>query len=125
MVSHRFTVFDTFRFFSAIQPIEELSQAGPLHGAHLDTLPGVQLRADIKVEAWSGLAIWSSGIEVDHVVHTSTATVDDPVVSIEGRLVAQDGVEPGSRGHALHLVGKGLEFRAAASRRQLAYSSGE
>lgn len=93
-----------------------LSQKRPLHGPHPHALPGIKLGPHIEIEARPALAVGSSGVEIDHVVDAGAAAVDDPVVAVKGGAIAEDGVDAGGRGHAVHFVGEGFEFRAAASR---------
>lgn len=92
-----------------------LGQERPLRSPHLHALPRIQLWPHIEIEARPRLAIGASSVEVDHVLNPRAAAVDDPVVSVERRRVAQDGVDTGRGRHAVHLVGEGFELGAAAS----------
>lgn len=88
----------------------------PPQSSHLDALPRIQLWPHIEIEARpaSGTA-GAAGVEVDHVVDAGAAAVNDPVVAVKGRGVAEDGVYAGGWGHALAFVGEGGEFGAVAS----------
>lgn len=88
----------------------------PPQSPHLDALPRIQLRPHIEIETRpASSAARSARVKVDHVVDAGAAAVDDPVMAIKGRGVAEDGVEAGGWGHALAFVGKGGEFGAATS----------
>lgn len=93
-----------------------LCKPSPLPSPHLHTLPRIQLRPHIEVETRpSSSATRPAGVKVNHVVDAGAAAVNDPVVAVEGRGVAEDGVYAGGGGHAFAFVGEGGEFGAAAS----------
>lgn len=88
----------------------------PPHSSHLHSLPRIQLRPHVEIEARSASgATRSAGVEIDHVVDTGAAAVDDPVMTVKRRGVAEDGVDAGGWGHALAFVSEGGEFGAATS----------
>ena len=82
------------------------SQSPELFNSHLDSLPAVELWAYVKVEVErpARLALILAGVEVDDIVNVGAATVDNPVVSVEGLGVAQDRVEACSRSQFLGLA---------------------
>jgi hypothetical protein len=103
---------------------ESKSQTPVFFKSHLDAFPGVELGADVEVEvegfAW--LALVLAGVKVDDIVDVSAAAVDDPVVSVKGLRVAQDGVEACSGSQCLGLAHEGNETRTATSGKQLSSS---
>jgi hypothetical protein len=100
------------------------SQTPVFFESHLDAFPGVEFGADVEVEvegfAW--LALVLAGVKVDDIVDVGAAAVDDPVVSVEGLGVAQDGVEACSGSQCLGLAHEGNETGTTASGRQVSSS---
>lgn len=97
-------------------PARRSSQTHPTHGAHLDTLPGVEFRPDVEVEARSWCrATRSAGVKVNHVFDLCAAAVNDPVVAIKRGREAENGVDARRGRHSVVFVGKGFELRSSAS----------
>lgn len=79
-------------------------------GSHLDTLPAVELGADVEIKA--RLAVCgqvAAGVEVNQVLYLRSATVHHPVVPVEWGLVAKQGVYAGLGREASAVAGKGME----------------
>ncbi len=91
------------------------SHAHPAHGTHLCAFPGIKLGPHIQVEARPGLAVGAAGVKVDNVVDPRAAAVDDPVVAVKRRHVAEDCIDSRLGRHAVVFVGKGFKLRSAAS----------
>lgn len=73
-----------------------LNHASGFHGSHLDALPAIQLGPHIEIKRQLPICrAVPPGVEVYYVFDLFAAAVDDPVVPVEGRLVAQQGVEAG------------------------------
>lgn len=104
-------------FIHLFSPKASLSrQPRPPHDPHLDSLQCIQLRPNIEIEARrSSRAAGSPSVEIDDIVDAGAAAVDDPVVPVKGRRVAEDGIDAGGWGHAGAFVGEGGESGAVAS----------
>ena len=66
---------------------------------HLDALPRVQLRPHIEVErelpvgTGAPPVVRPARVEVDDILDLLAAAVDNPVVPVEGRLVAEERID--------------------------------
>ena len=81
------------------QPLTSGLQANEAHCPGLYTFPAVQFGPDIKVEvellARSPLVL--ARVKVNNVFDLCAASIDDPVMSIERRLVANQRIKSGTR----------------------------
>lgn len=68
----------------------------PTRKPRLDAVPVVDCRTNIEVERHALLFAWvgSTGIEVNDITNIGTASIDQPVVSVEWRRVPQGSHEP-------------------------------
>lgn len=87
------------------------------HHARLDSFPAVQLgtHVEVKVETLAGLALVLARVKVNDVLDLGSAAVDDPVVAVKGRLVAEEGVEASSWGQFLRVAAERDELGATAA----------
>jgi len=84
-------------------------QSKKAKGTQFDTLPTVQLwsHVEVEIELFTGLALVLAGVEVNHVLDLGAAAIDDPVVAVERRLVAHQGVEAGAGRERRREAGEG------------------
>ena len=76
---------------SILYPYELLCPQSP-------TLPAVQLwpYIKVKVKRFSRLTLIATLIKINDVLHGRTTSIDDPIVSVKGRLVSKPCVEAGT-----------------------------
>lgn len=61
------------------------------------------------------LFLWLAGVEINHILYLGAAPVNDPVVAVKGRRVAEQRVEAGLGGHFGREAGEGVEARTAGA----------
>lgn len=89
---------------------------------HLHTLPTVQLGPYIQVKVYLRALLLllplrcprPPRIKVNHILDLLPAAIDDPIVPIKGRRVAQERVEPRARRHLGSEAREALELGPAA-----------
>lgn len=85
-------------------------------GPHFPALERVQLWSDIEeeVESLSGLALVFAGVKVDDILDLGTTAVNDPVVTIKGLGVSENGVHASSWSQGGRVTSEGDELGASA-----------
>lgn len=82
---------------------------------HPAPLEGIQLWPHIQVEAQPARVRGAlSLIEINHVLYARAAAIDDPVMPVKRRRVAEPAVRTRARAQLRRVAGKGHEPRAAA-----------